>query len=96
MNQFDDFPRVGEYYYTRRGEFKVLSVKKGVVTIEWQDDGDKLQIEVEEIRKRLIPSQYAGDSEKDYAGREEKKRFRKPIYKSLEDDDVSGGDEDEE
>ena len=88
MNQFDKFPKVGEYYYTRRGEFKVLSVKKGMVTIEWQDDRDKLEIEIEEIKKRLIDRQYSGDPDRYYEDRESKKRFRKPIYKSTDDDDA--------
>ena len=93
MNQLDGFPRVGEYYYTRRGEFKVLSVKRGMVTIEWQDDRDRLEIEIEEIRRRLIPGQYAGDPE-DYSRRkEDKRRFRKPIYQSLDDDYVEESDE---
>lgn len=93
MNQFADFPRIGKYYYTRRGEFKVLSIKNNMVTIEWQDNSDSLEIEIEEIRKSLILKQYSGDPDAYYPVEEDKRHFRKPIYKSYNDDD-SGGDDD--
>lgn len=63
MNNFKDFPQTGKYYFTRRGKFKVVTVKGDTVTIEWQDNRDKVTIEIKDIKKALIPEAYSGDPE---------------------------------
>ena len=63
MNDIKDFPHAGKFYFTRRGKFKVLTVKGRKVTIEWQDNKDRVTIETAEMRKALIPEAYAGDAE---------------------------------
>ena len=94
MSGIDKFPQVGQFYHTRRGKFEVLSIKRGMATIQWQDNMDKLEIEVDEIKKRLIPEQYSGDAQTYRPNDDEKIRFRKPIQKSIDEDDEP--DEDEE
>jgi hypothetical protein len=63
MRNPDTFPKVDHYYFTRRGKFKVLAIKGKMVTIEWQDNKDKLTIETSEIKKMLISEKYSGDPE---------------------------------
>lgn len=63
MDNIKDFPHTGKFYFTRRGKFKVLAVKGNKVTIEWQDNRDKVTIETAEMRKVLIPEAYSGDAE---------------------------------
>jgi hypothetical protein len=87
MSGTNDFPRTGEYYHTRRGKFQVLAVKKGMVTIQWQDNWDKLTIEIDDIKSRLIPEQYSGDPDSYNSQGEDKHRIRRPIYEAEEDDD---------
>jgi len=64
MDNIKDFPKSNKFYFTRRGQFKVLSVKGKMVNIEWQDNKQKVTIEIADLKKRLIDEKYAGEPER--------------------------------
>jgi hypothetical protein len=88
MRNSDAFPKVDQYYFTRRGKFKVLAIKGKMVTIEWQDNRDKLTIEISEIKKMLISEKYSGDPER--FAQNDDKAIR---YKKSSDDDAEETEE---
>jgi len=61
MDKKSDFPKANKFYFTRRGKFKVLSVKGKMVTIEWQDNKQKFTTEIKDLKKHLIEEKYAGE-----------------------------------
>ena len=78
MDNIKDFPKVNRFYFTRRGQFKVLSVKGKMVTIEWQDNKQKFTIEIADLKKRLIDEKYAGEPERYAPQNDVTPRFIKP------------------
>lgn len=78
MGEFSDFPKLNKFYFTRRGKFKVVAVKGKKVTIEWQDNKERVAIESRDLKKQLIPERYAGDPDTIKVVEETKPRFRPP------------------
>lgn len=64
MGKLSDFPRVGKFYFTRRGRFKVLAVKGKKITIQWQDNMEQVVVESSDLKKRLIDEKYAGEPDR--------------------------------
>jgi hypothetical protein len=87
MGNFKDFPKTGAYYFTRRGKFKVLSVKGKMVTIEWQDNRDRVEIEKKELKSMLISEQYAGDPDTYVKSDDTPYRGRRPMEDSNEEEE---------
>jgi hypothetical protein len=89
MRNTDAFPKMNQYYFTRRGRFKVLAIKGKTVTIEWQDNKDKLSIEISEIKKMLVPEKYSGDPEL-YRPSDDKPLGHKKLIGTDEEDETEG------
>jgi hypothetical protein len=89
MDNIKDFPKVNKFYFTRRGKFKVLSIKGKMVTVEWQDNRQKVAIEIKDLKKRLIDEKYAGEPDSYVPQNDVTPRF---MRSSDDDDDTDTGE----
>lgn len=87
MSEISDFPKKNNFYFTRRGKFKVLAVKGTSVSIEWQDNREQVSVKIKDLKKQLIPERYAGDPDNYRQLDEVKPRFKPPVDDEAETED---------